>query len=59
MDLKDIVWEVVYWIHLAEYRGPVTGFCEFGKELSGFRKMLGSSSLAEEILGTQKGLLSM
>jgi hypothetical protein len=37
----------------------VTGSYEFGKELLGVRKMLGSSSLAEEILGIQKGLLSM
>jgi hypothetical protein len=33
MDIKQIVWEIVEWIHLAQV-GDVVGSCENGNELS-------------------------
>jgi hypothetical protein len=32
MDLREIEWEGVDWIHLAQDRGPVAGSCEHGNE---------------------------
>jgi len=36
MDLKEIRWEGVGWIHLRQDRGPVARSCGHGKELPGF-----------------------
>jgi len=38
MDLREIGWEVVNWMHLAQDRGPVTSCCEQGNEPSDFIK---------------------
>jgi hypothetical protein len=35
MDLREIGWEVVDWIHLAQDSGPMAGCCEHGSECSG------------------------
>jgi hypothetical protein len=35
MDLKEIGWKGVEWIHLAEDRDQWWAFCERGNELSG------------------------
>jgi len=35
MDLREIGWESVVWIHLAQDRGSVTGPCEYSNEPSG------------------------
>jgi hypothetical protein len=34
MDFKEIGWEGVVWIHLAQDREPVAGSCEHGNEPS-------------------------
>jgi hypothetical protein len=37
----------------------VEGSCEHGTETSGFRKILGSSSIAAQLAASQEGLSSM
>jgi hypothetical protein len=34
MDLREIGWEDVGWIHLTQDRGPVAGSCEHINETS-------------------------
>jgi len=34
IDVREVGWEGVDWIHLAQDRGPVAGSCEHGNELS-------------------------
>jgi hypothetical protein len=54
MDIREIVWEVVDWIHLAQD----TDCCERGNEPSGYVK--GEKFLlAEWMLAFQEGLYSM
>jgi hypothetical protein len=36
MDLKEIVWDGLDWIHLPQ--DPVAGFCEHGNELLSYIK---------------------
>jgi hypothetical protein len=38
MDLREVGWEVVDWIHLAQDKGPMAGCCEHGKKLLGSKK---------------------
>jgi hypothetical protein len=38
MDLREIGWEVVDWMHLAQEGGKVAGCCENGNETSGYIK---------------------
>jgi hypothetical protein len=40
MDLKEIRWKDVHWIHLAQDRDQFWAFCEIGNELSGSMKCL-------------------
>jgi hypothetical protein len=35
MDLREIDWGSVEWIQFAQYRGPVSGSCEYGDEPAG------------------------
>jgi len=35
IDVREIGWECVDWIYLAQDKGPVAGCCEHGNEPSG------------------------
>jgi hypothetical protein len=41
MNLKEIRWNGMGWIHVAQGRGPVEGSCEHGTEPSGSIKYWG------------------
>jgi hypothetical protein len=42
MDLREIGWDGVDWIELAQDKAPVEGSCEHGEEPSGSFKIAGS-----------------